>query len=133
MTSPHCGPLGAQLFSLLPVLLLLGCLFLCANATPTNSTASNNLRATLEQIKQKMATERIDGYFDYYNAVGVFMNHFVDNTFKNQTGDLPVLVYELDLKLGQLGNRLGNYFEALAFARTYGLHFVAFSHSSRPH
>ena len=39
----------------------------------------------------------------------------------------PVLSFDMDLHSSQLGNRLGNLFEAMSFARLHGLHFVAFS------
>lgn len=69
----------------------------------------------------------VDYAFDYTNIIGFFYQCFISNAYRNLVGDEPVLVIEVDLHSGQLGNRLGNFFEAWAFARKHGLHFVAFA------
>jgi hypothetical protein len=55
----------------------------------------------------------------------------MDNAYASITGGNPVFVIEIDLKEGQLGNRLGNYFQAVCLAKRLGLHFIAFHHYKR--
>lgn len=65
--------------------------------------------------------------FDYTNIISFFYQSFISNAYRKLVGDEPLLVFEVDLHSAQLGNRLGNFFEAWAFARKHGLHFVAFA------
>lgn len=67
-----------------------------------------------------------DNYDEYYVA-------FLENTFKDYIGDEPIFIYELMMteSWGQLGNRLGHYFEALTLCKKAGLHFVGFVRTDR--
>lgn len=69
--------------------------------------------------------------FDYTNILGYFLKQFMTNAYESITGDNPVFVIEMDLKESQLGNRLGNYFQAVCLAEKLGLHFIAFNHYKR--
>lgn len=121
----------------------------------TNSSSTSTLAAlgdlskmehlvALQRILSSMESESAIGYlpspkdtrgmqlgFDYTNILEFFMRAFIENRYERYIGHAPVLIFELDFHSSQLGNRLGNYFEALSFARKNGLHFVAFGLFSR--
>lgn len=65
-----------------------------------------------------------DSKYDYTDILHFFITQFVNNTYSEFIGTSPVFIYDLDFQTGQFGNRLGNYFEAVAFAQEMGMHFV---------
>lgn len=66
--------------------------------------------------------------YTYGGILSYYYNEFLNNTYSEYIGRAPIYVYDLDFQLAQFGNRLGNYFEAVAFAHEMGMHFVGFYH-----
>ena len=75
----------------------------------------------------KIRPEENKPAYDYTNIMRFFLEQFEFNKLQAYVGDHPVLCFDMDLHYSQLGNRLGNFFEAMSFAQLQGLHFVAFS------
>jgi len=65
--------------------------------------------------------------YDYTNILRYYYEQFESNKLQPYVEDHPVLCFDMDLHFSQLGNRLGNFFEAMSFAQLQGLHFVSFS------
>lgn len=70
----------------------------------------------------------IAGNPSWDRAFTAYYDGFMENKFQAYINNEPVFIYELTVteSLGQLGNRLGMYFEAYSLAKRSGLHFIGF-------
>lgn len=87
------------------------------------------LSSSAAEASLGLANKRADGTpaYDYTNILKFFLEKFASNAMERYDAGRPVLAFDMDLHSSQLGNRLGNFFEAFSFAQLHGLHFVAFS------
>jgi len=78
------------------------------------------------QVNISFSKESFSSCGFHHKYAGLYIKLFRENKFTVFTGDFPIFVFDVDLRLMNLGNRLGLFFDALGFAHMSGLHFVGF-------
>lgn len=94
------------------------------------------IESQLRDIQNKLNALPLKDYFGFGNANTVFSDillNFRHNAFKNYTGEEPIFVYPMQvIGSGGWGNSAGTYFQAIACAHEFGLHFIGIRSAPLP-